>query len=218
MKTILLYSGGVDSTTLLYRLLRRHDDVYTLSFNYGAQHSKKELEAVRYYTEKLKVPNKVIDIPLHKIVGSSLLSGDIPDCHYEDKEMQKTIVPFRNGILLSFATAYADNIDADSVSIATHYGDASIFPDCTRQFNDYMRGAIKAGTSNTVDLYVPYADITKEKIILQGLLFNVDYSHTWTCYKGKDEPCGACGACVERQDAFEKAKISLHIMRRRKIW
>lgn len=203
MKTILVYSGGMDSTTLLYQLLKRGDKVLCISFNYGQRH-KKELIAAQKICKSLGAPHKIVDIKNAKnlMAGSSLTSRlRVPEGHYKAKTMKITVVPNRNMIFLSLAIAQAVSLKFNRVAIAVHAGDHAIYPDCRPAFIKAMCAAAKAGNYEQIGIYAPFLNITKKQIAKIGHSLGVPYEKTWTCYKGLKKPCGKCGACVERIEA-----------------
>lgn len=206
MKTILIYSGGMDSTTLLYKLRAEGDYVQALSFNYGQRH-KKELKAATKICKKLGVPHKIVDITAVKNLmdGSALTSGRIkvPEGHYQDETMRATVVPNRNMIFLALAIAQAVFLKFDRVAIAVHAGDHAIYPDCRPAFIKAMCTASKIANYEKIQIHAPFLNITKRGIAKIGRKLDVPYELTWTCYKGLKQPCGKCGACVERKEAFE---------------
>ena len=140
---------------------------------------------------------------------SSLLEGgeEIPEGHYADENMRSTVVPFRNGIMLSIAVGIAESEGLRYVMMANHGGDHTIYPDCTPRFVDAFDRAAQAGTFVSVGLRSPYTNITKADIARRGKLLGVDYGKTWSCYKGGSRHCGKCGTCVERREAFREAGI-----------
>lgn len=207
MKTVLLLSGGMDSTTLLYYLKNEGDEIYCLSFHYGQRHNK-ELECARKITELTQTPHKIIDITnINELLqGSSLTSEiDIPYGHYEDESMKSTVVPNRNMTLLSLAIGYAVSIKAGQVAYAAHAGDHHIYPDCRPIFFDKMNEVSLIANYEPVSIIAPFLFLTKGEIAKIGKKLKVPYDITWTCYEGKDEPCGKCGACIERKEAMEEA-------------
>lgn len=204
MKTILIYSGGMDSTTLLYKLLRDGDRVRCVSFDYGQRH-RKELKAAQKICIKLKVPHKIIDITAVKnLMGGSALTSKlkVPEGHYTDKRMKVTVVPNRNMIFLALALAQAVSLKFDRVAMAVHAGDHAIYPDCRPVFIKAMRAVSKIANYQKVDIHTPFLNITKRYIARLGRRLGVPYELTWTCYKGLKKPCGKCGACVERAEAL----------------
>ena len=208
MKTVLLLSGGMDSTTLLYYLLNKGHEVYCLSFDYNQKH-KKELLAAQEITRLTNTPHKVVDITgIHELINESSLTSNkpVPKGHYEDKSMQSTVVPNRNMILLSLAIAYAVNIGADKVAYAAHSGDHAIYPDCRPEFFFKMNEVSKISNYNSVQVIAPFLKIDKIAIAEIGLRLQVPFNKTWTCYEGKDKPCGKCGACTERKEALKTAE------------
>lgn len=207
-KAVVILSGGMDSTTLLYDVMREYD-VFALSFNYNQKH-KRELEMAKATCEKLGVEHKVVDLSvLNQLAPSALTRDDwdIPEGHYADKNMKQTVVPNRNMVMLSLATSYAISKDAKKLFYGAHAGDHDIYPDCRKEFIDKMREVIKVCDWKEVELEAPYWDIDKGDVAIKGKELNVDYSLTHTCYKGGEKACGKCGACVERREAFEKAGI-----------
>jgi 7-cyano-7-deazaguanine synthase len=203
MKKLLVYSGGLDSTVLLYARAGEID--LAVSFDYGSKHNSREIEFARWNTERLKIRH--LCIPLGFIgehFQSSLLvsGGDVPDGHYADPVMKKTVVSFRNGIMLSVACGLAESNDLEAVLIANHTGDHPIYPDCRGDFIQAMGDAMRFGTYAQIRLESPFIDMTKREIALLGKEHGVDYSRTWSCYKGGDIHCGTCGTCIERKEAL----------------
>jgi protein ExsB len=206
--SVIIVSGGLDSITLLYD--KAETIALAISFDYGQNHGDKELPYAQYHCEKLGIPH--ITIPLsfmHQYFKSSLLDGAdaIPEGHYEEENMKSTVVPFRNGIMLAIATGIAESHELKRVYIANHGGDHTIYPDCRPEFIHAMNGATEAGTFVKVCVEAPYTEITKTEIVARGAALGIDYSKTWSCYKGADIHCGKCGTCVERKEAFEAAGV-----------
>lgn len=205
LKTLIIYSGGLDSTVLLHWLKARNYDLLAVHFKYNSKHSEQELECAYYNTAKLRVPMAVLDITdVFSLSGSSLLKGreTIPEGHYAEKSMMSTVVPFRNGVLLSIAASIAESRDCKFIAYGAHQGDHAIYPDCRQNFIDNMHNAIRLGTYNEIRLIAPFEKMDKGAIVKQGIIHDVEFSHTYTCYKGQNIPCGKCGACVERAEAF----------------
>jgi len=209
--SILILSGGVDSTTMLYDYKDRI--AMAISFDYGSNHNAREIPFARMHCERLGICH--ITIPLEFMSAyfhSSLLSGDdaIPEGHYADENMKSTVVPFRNGIMLSIAVGMAESNDLQYVMMANHGGDHTIYPDCRPEFVDAFNAAASAGTYNGVKLFSPYTNLTKAQIAARGKELGIDYSETWSCYRGGEHHCGRCGTCVERREAFALAGIDDH--------
>lgn len=206
--SIIIFSGGLDSTTLLHEYKDRI--ALAVTFNYGSNHAKKEIECAKYHCKKLNIEHIIIDLDfIHQYFNSSLLEGSdsIPEGHYEDENMKSTVVPFRNGIMLSIACGLAESRNLSYVLIANHNGDHAIYPDCRSTFINSMSEAMSYGTYNNIKIFAPYTEITKSDIVKRGSKLNIDYSKTWSCYKGQDIHCGKCGTCIERKEAFELANI-----------
>ena len=206
--SVIIVSGGLDSITLLYD--KAETIALAVSFDYGQNHGAKELPFAAHHCRKLGIPH--ITIPLsfmHRYFKSSLLDGAeaIPEGHYAEENMKSTVVPFRNGIMLAIATGIAESHGLKRVYIANHGGDHTIYPDCRPYFIQAMDGAATAGTFVNVRIEAPYTNITKADIVRRGTALGVDYSKTWSCYKGSDVHCGKCGTCVERKEAFLEAGV-----------
>ncbi len=209
-RVVLVLSGGLDSTTLLYDLVLSGNEVYAISFNYSQRHSK-ELLCAKASCEKLDISHKIVDISAisELLQGSSLTSSDIDTPHgrYDSENMRKTVVPNRNMIMISLATAYAISIKANKVYYGSHSGDHEIYFDCRPVFVDKLNEAIKVCDEHKVELVAPYLHFDKGDIVKLGTVLGVDYGKTWSCYDGKEMICGECGACNERQEAFAKAGV-----------
>ena len=212
MKTIILLSGGMDSTVALWDTLSKgHEVVACLGIDYASKHNAKELPMARWQAEKAGVSFQTADLTfMNDLFQSDLLKsgGDIPEGHYEEENMKSTVVPFRNGILLSVAAGFAESVGAESLVIAAHSGDHAIYPDCREDFLSPMSQAIAAGTYADVEVLRPFVALRKEDIAQRGAELGVDFTRTWSCYKGNDLHCGKCGTCVERKEAFQIAGLA----------
>ena len=208
-KTICVLSGGLDSTTLLYRLIREGKEVKAISFNYGQKHVK-ELEMAAKTCKKLGIEHKIVDMSfLKELVSNSALTSDIevPHGNYTDENMKTTVVPNRNMIMASIAIGWAVNEGYEEVALGVHAGDHAIYPDCTPDFIDTLREVSMISNFKPINIYAPYLYYTKIDIVTEGIKWGIDYSLTWTCYEGKEKPCGLCGSCVERAEAFQRNEI-----------
>jgi 7-cyano-7-deazaguanine synthase len=213
--SILVYSGGMDSTTLLYE--QRDRIGMALHFNYGSKHNHTEFKYAYHNAEdKLGIPLKVIDLrDIFRNFKSNLLidGGDIPKGHYEDISMKKTVVPFRNAIMISIAVGIAESNSFKRVLLASHFGDHAIYPDCRETFSNAMKTAVYQGTWDSVILDTPYTNITKRDIALKGKeIADLDYRMTWSCYEGGVTHCGECGTCVERKEALKGFDLTQYIL------
>lgn len=204
-KVVVIFSGGMDSFTVLNKAVREGYEVYALSFDYGQRH-KKELNYAARVCEELEVHHKIVDISaINQLIGGSSLTSDIeiPEGHYEQESMKQTVVPNRNMILLSMAVGYAVSLEADKVYYGAHSGDHAIYPDCRPEFVLRMNDVCAIANYEPVEIVCPYLDVSKIAILTDGLKMGLDYSKTWTCYNGRERACGKCGACQERLEAFE---------------
>jgi len=208
-KVVVIYSGGMDSFTVLNRALKDGKEVYALSFDYGQRHVK-ELECASSVCVSLNVSHKVIDISaINQLLAGSSLTDDIeiPEGHYEAENMKSTIVPNRNMILLSLAVGYAVSVGASQVYYGAHSGDHAIYPDCRPEFVQKMNDVCQIANYESVEIFSPYLSVNKTAILADGLSMGLDYSNTWTCYNGREKACGKCGACQERIEAFTDNEI-----------
>lgn len=206
--TVIILSGGMDSVTLLYDQQERI--ALAVSFDYGSKHNAREIPFARLHCERLGIRHVVIPLSfMTSYFRSSLLKGgeEIPEGHYADDNMKSTVVPFRNGIMLSIAVGMAESNDLKYVMMANHGGDHTIYPDCTPGFVEAFDQAARTGTFAKVGLLSPFVNWTKADIARRGKALGIDYSETWSCYKGGDTHCGKCGTCVERREALAEAGI-----------
>ena len=204
MKAVLIYSGGLDSTTLLYEY--RSEIALAVSFDYGSKHNARELGFARQNCNKLGIRHMIIPLDfIGQYFKSSLLQsgGAIPEGHYADDNMRSTVVPFRNGFMLSVAVGLAESMELDTVLIANHSGDHAIYPDCRPEFIDSFSKAAENGTYNGVKVVSPYCNMTKRDIAIRGRELGVDFALTYSCYNGGEKHCGRCGTCTERKEALE---------------
>ena len=206
--SIIILSGGMDSTTLLHSQKERI--ALALSFDYGSNHNAREIECAAWQCDQLGIEHLVIPLAfMGKYFKSSLLSGadDIPKGEYDSDNMKSTVVPFRNGIMLAVACGLAESRGLKHVMMANHGGDHAIYPDCRPEFTKAMSEAMRAGTYDGITLIDPFTHLTKGDIAALGKKLGVDYAHTYSCYCGGEKHCGVCGTCRERRQAFEDAGI-----------
>ncbi len=211
MRTVVLLSGGMDSVVALYHARASHEIVAAISFHYGSKHNDREIPFAKWHSDRLGIPHLVVPLAfIGELFESDLLKkgGEIPKGHYEEQSMKKTVVPFRNGIMLSIAGGLAESKEANGLVIAAHAGDHAIYPDCREGFMRAMGDAIRLGTYAEVELLRPFISMTKADIARRGHELGVDFSKTWSCYVGGDTHCGECGTCVERREAFLLAGIA----------
>jgi len=206
--SVIILSGGMDSVTLLYEYQERIE--LAVSFDYGSNHNARELPFAKLHCERLGIEHLTIGLDfMHEYFHSSLLEGAeaIPEGHYEDANMKSTVVPFRNGIMLSIAVGLAESRGLAYVMMANHGGDHAIYPDCRAEFVEAFDAAAAAGTYVGVRLLTPYTHLSKTDIARHGKELGIDYAETWSCYKGGEQHCGRCGTCVERHEALAEAGI-----------
>ncbi len=210
MKTAVLLSGGLDSTTALHWARHNHEVVAAFSFDYGSNHAGQELACARWQAAALGVPWRELDLKsVFAGMQSSLLSGAeaIPTGEYAEENMKSTVVPFRNGIFLAVAAGMAESLGAEGLVIAAHSGDHAIYPDCRADFMQAMGSAIALGTYAGLQIVAPFIGCDKAAIAAEGAALGVNFAHTYSCYKGGERHCGLCATCRERKDAFRLAGI-----------
>ena len=206
--SIIVLSGGMDSVTLLYEYKERI--ALAVTFDYGSNHNRREAECARRHCSRLGIRHIIIPLGfMGEYFKSSLLEGAdaIPEGNYDDENMRSTVVPFRNGIMLSVACGLAESYGLKHVMIANHYGDHAIYPDCRAGFIDAMSEAMRNGTYDGITIIAPYTSVSKTEIALHGKRLGIDYSETYSCYKGGEKHCGKCGTCRERIEALRDAGI-----------
>lgn len=210
-KSVVLLSGGLDSTTLLYLLKKGEGkDVIALGVDYGQRHSK-ELDAATAIASGLDIEYRIAD--LHRVSfclmgGSQMdLSVSVPKGHYADPLMQQTVVPNRNMILLSLAIGLAISRGRKEVAYAAQAGDHTIYPDCRPEFISCMEAAACLAWYELVRLRAPFQQMTKDDIVRLGHDLGVPWELTYSCYEGGEIHCGTCGTCYERREAFHLAGV-----------
>lgn len=208
MSTVVLLSGGMDSTALASTL---RGDFHAVSVNYGQRHGTRELQAARAVADHYGAPHTVVDLStLRGILGGSALTSadvDVPDGHYAEATMGATVVPNRNAILLMVAVGYAQAHGCDRVLTAVHAGDHPVYPDCRPAFVTAADVAARFGTDGAVRIEAPFVNISKADIAATGAERDAPFHLTWSCYKGGEVHCGTCGTCVERAEAFHLAGV-----------
>lgn len=210
MKALVVFSGGLDSTVALYWAKKQYNEVETISFNYGSKHNEQEYKYALKTCKKFNIKNTRINLDfINQYFKSDLLKsgGEIPEGYYTAENMKSTVVPFRNGIMLAIAAGYAESQNCDVLVLGNHSGDHAIYPDCTPEFIDGITKAINKGTQKNIKVVSPFCNISKTDIVKIGKDLGVDFSLTYSCYKGGEKHCGKCGTCTERKEAFMLAKV-----------
>lgn len=205
---LMVLSGGMDSVTMLHEYASEIE--FAVTFNYGSNHNARELECARYHCAQLGIELVEIDLGfIARYFHSSLLEGPdaVPEGDYDFDNMKSTVVPFRNGIMLAAAAGLAESHGLSRVMIANHAGDHALYPDCRKGFIDAMSRAIQEGTYEGITIKAPYTLLSKADIALRGKRLGIDYSTTYSCYRGGEKHCGRCGTCLERRQALRDAGI-----------
>ena len=209
--SVIILSGGMDSVTLLYDYQERI--ALAITFDYGSNHNKREAACAALHCQRLGIEHIIIPLDfMARYFKSSLLEGAeaIPEGDYNDENIHSTVVPFRNGIMLAIAAGLAESRELTHVMMANHFGDHVIYPDCSEEFVRHMSSAMTAGTYVGVQVLAPYTTISKTDIAPIGKRLGIDYSLTYSCYKGGPRHCGRCATCRERMQALREAGIDDH--------
>lgn len=214
-KVVVLFSGGIDSTTGLAMAVQTHgaENVTALSLYYGQRHAK-EMECATAIAKHYGVRHLIRDLsdvfvfdnnPLLAKSGEAIPKGSYAEQQRESNGMSLTYVPFRNGLFLAYATAIAYSIGASQVLYGAHADDAAgnAYPDCTPAFYGGMGKAVHEGTGRKVSMAAPFINMNKTEIVGLGLQLNAPYHLSWSCYEGLEKACGTCGTCIDRRTAFE---------------
>ncbi|MFA7122204.1 MAG: 7-cyano-7-deazaguanine synthase QueC [Bacilli bacterium] len=203
MKAIISLSGGMDSAVVLAEALAAERQVEAVGFFYGSHHNSYENKAAEAVAKHYGVPFRLIDLSgVMAGFKSNLLDGEVPEGHYEDASMSKTVVPGRNIIFASILAGLAWSREAGEVWLGIHSGDHAIYPDCRPGFFWAMKRAVEEGADGRVTLVAPFLMNSKGHIVRRGLELGVPFGLTRTCYKPQQKPCGKCGSCTERLEAF----------------
>jgi 7-cyano-7-deazaguanine synthase len=223
---LVILSGGLDSTTALYWAKERFKRVHTLTFSYGQSHSVEVERAVKIAERARVASHRVLKVNLDEIGGSALTQSDIPIPTrnsaaevISNNGIPVTYVPFRNGIFLSIAAAYAEVKGISHLVGGWNAVDYSGYPDCRREFLNAMERALTLGSKAGVEgrpftIHAPLISLSKAEIIALGLSLGADYSLTVSCYRGQEPPCGNCDSCVLRADAWRRLGLMDHAVER----
>lgn len=215
VSAVVLASGGLDSTTLVYYLRDQGASVRMLSVDYGQLH-RRELESARRVAGDLRLDHDVIDlVPVGVLLRGSALTDpavQVPDGHYTSESMRATVVPNRNALMLDIAVAVAVAAKCDAVAFGAHNGDHAVYPDCRAEFVDaYGASARLANEGFLPDgfkVVAPFLEYDKTEVVRLGARLGVPFERTWSCYRGGAEHCGTCGTCAERREAFLLADVA----------
>jgi len=207
MTMLVVLSGGMDSVTALAHTATMYGETHALTVNYGQRHAR-EIEAATYQAERWASRHDVVDLTdVGDLLSGSALTDtvNVPEGHYSDASMSATVVPNRNAILSNVAAGVAVARKLDGIVLGVHSGDHPIYPDCRPEFVTALQIMLDVANDgyHRVRVEAPFLNTDKAGILRVGVALGVDYSHTWTCYKGEDRACGKCGSCVERLEAFD---------------
>lgn len=209
MKLITLCSGGLDSTVLVYDLLAQGHTIDLLTFDYGQRHSKEIRFAFRT-ARRLAIRWDLVDLAhLGQLLGPSALTDrtvPVPKEPYSPEQIGVTIVPNRNAILASIAAGVAVARGYDGIALAVHAGDHAIYPDCRPVFIEALESLLRIATGTQLYVSAPYLHLYKYQIVRVGLVADVPFELTWSCYEGGAVHCGRCSTCLERKEAFALAR------------
>ncbi len=215
MKAVAIVSGGLDSVTLAYLLKSEGYSLHLVSFDYGQRH-RKELQFARRAAQALQAEWDLIDLKaagMRRLLRGSALTDatvDVPEGHYAAESMRITVVPNRNALMLAIAYVAAVSTRASVVAAAMHAGDHPIYPDCRPEFVQAFAEMERFATEGLAEirLLTPFIHQSKADIVGLGARLGVPFEQTWSCYRGEEIHCGACGTCYERREAFQRAGIA----------
>jgi 7-cyano-7-deazaguanine synthase len=220
-KALVLFSGGIDSTTALYWAQGRYADVAALSFDYGQRH-RVELTLARRLARRLRLPHRVLKVDLRQVGGSALTDRSVSLPRFPRHQdigpgLPATYVPFRNGIFLALAAAWAEAKGIDDIVCGFNTIDSPNYPDTRASFVRAMQRAIDLGTGTAsnggrIRIAAPFIRMKKSEIIRLGLSLGADYSFSISCYGGREVPCRRCSSCLLRKRAWEEAGIKDHLL------
>lgn len=215
-KAIVLLSGGLDSTTALYLAQNEgFDEIYALTFRYGQKHDK-ELQCAQTIARTAGVKeHKIVTLLLNQWQGCALTDPDmeVENGKIDRQDIPATYVPARNMVFLSVAASWADALDITDIYIGVSEVDYSGYVDCREEFIRAMEQAINLGTvigaekKRHITIHAPFMHMTKAEEVKLGMKLGVDFSQTWTCYRGGESPCGTCDSCLLREKAFAEAGV-----------
>jgi len=224
---VVIFSGGLDSTTALYWAKKNFDEVYALTFYYGQRHSI-EIEMAKITAKNAGVKEHVLfEVDLSKFGASALTdrSIEVPETYsveeIKERGIPVTYVPFRNGVFISIAAAYAESRNTTNLVGGWNAVDYSGYPDCRPEFLSAMEEALNRGTKLGVEgkkwkIHAPLIKLTKGEIIKLGLSLGADYAYSISCYRGTEVPCGKCDSCVLRAKGWMEAGEEDHLIKRLK--
>ena len=205
-KTVVVLSGGLDSTTLLYHLIDEGHEVKALSINYQQKHSK-ELGFAKSICEHVGIEHRLVELQgLSAVLNNNALTNseiDVPTGEYQEGTIQVTTVPNRNMIFLAVAIGWAADLKFNGVAFGAHAGEHTNYPDCKRPFAEAMNAAALVCDWSPIEVHAPFIDWNKGQIVERGLEIGVPFEMTWSCYNGREQPCGECSTCIDRAQAFE---------------
>jgi len=214
IKSVIIFSGGLDSTVLCYKAVADGFDVHALTILYGQRHVK-EVEGAKKTADLLGINHKVIDLSsINQLLQGSALTDstvevpEVPETTEHYKTLKSTIVPNRNAIFLSVAIGYSESIGANQIFFGAHHSDRGVYPDCRKEFVEAFETAERLANDNPdLSISAPFVEMDKSEIVTLGESLGVPFENTWTCYVGGELHCGSCSACNERKRAFKDAGV-----------
>ncbi len=216
MKSIVLLSSGLDSTVAFKEAFDRCEEVVCITFDYGQRARKKEMSFAKTICEKYKVGHFIISLPWYgkfrgALTGGSKLPGikrdELDNMTVAQKTAEQVWVPARNVVFLSIGAAFAENFRYDLVVTGFDAEEAATFPDNTAEFVGRFNEMLKLGTLTKTTVYTPLVSMSKTEIVRRGLEINAPLEWSWSCYEGREKPCGRCESCLRRHRAFENLGV-----------
>lgn len=214
-RSVVLLSGGLDSSVNLLAAHKDTDIMLALTFDYGQRAAKKEIASARLQSEKIEIPHQVVELGwLREITKTSLVNRDVEipvhvaiDAYVETQETAKKVwVPNRNGVFLNIAGAFAESLGADIVIPGFNREEAQTFPDNSEGFLNALTQSLSYSTANQVATHCYTTQMNKTEIAELGKDLGLDFSLVWPCYFGDDVPCGKCESCLRYKRAVQKLR------------
>ena len=225
MKSIVLLSSGLDSTVAFKEAYNRCEEVLCLTFDYGQRASKKEISYAKAICERFKVGHMVIPLPWYRTFRGALTGGgsmprisenELDNTEITRKTAEQVWVPARNVVFLSIASALAENYKYEHIFTGFDAEEAATFPDNTPEFVERFNEMLKLGTLIHISVHAPLISMDKTDIVRRGLEIDAPLEWSWSCYEGKEIPCGVCESCLRRRRAFEIAGVNDPLVERLK--
>lgn len=215
-KAISVLSGGLDSTVATAYFSDKYD-IHAITFNYGQRSAEMEIKSAKAICEEICIKHTVLELPWLKNLGKSALTSDeeVPELQIDqldskeicDETARKVWVPGRNVVFTAIATSFAEAENAKKIIVGWDMEEAVTFPDNSKEFLDAFNNVLKIGTLEGVKIEAPVINMGKTEIVKLGIEIDAPLNLSYSCYMGKEDPCGICESCMRRVRAFNEAKV-----------